>query len=209
MQKFGYGTGVSVYLMKRSPKGMSHSPCAVKKVPKHCDQLDRDLYEQRLNEAEVPETPQHRGLYRAFTTFKDGRRCLEMEYSRTQHGKRATSSLSRSTPNAHYISTQSWNPKEALEDDGIITDKANLFTLGLTLWEMMTLSIPHVNLPSEGDDDESFDEDFEDAYYKALVTQLPLNIEERDYSYQKVIELSTCAPARIQRSALPITILKV
>uniref|UniRef100_A0A8C5MGJ3 PDZ binding kinase n=1 Tax=Leptobrachium leishanense TaxID=445787 RepID=A0A8C5MGJ3_9ANUR len=261
MQKFGYGTGVSVYLMKRSPKGMSHSPWAVKKVSKQCDQLDRDLYEQRLNEeAKVLKTLKHPNIvgYRAFTTSKDGSLCLAMEYGGSKslndliearnesrlgpfpadvilkvalnvarglkylhneknilHGDIKSSNvvvmgdfesvklcdvgvclpldenMTMSDPTAHYIGTQSWNPKEALEDDGIITDKADLFALGLTLWEMMTLSIPHVNLPPEGDDEDSFDEqDFdEDAYYEALGTRPPLNIEELDHSYRKVIEL--------------------
>lgn len=54
-------------------------------------------------------------------------------------------------PEAHYIGTEPWKPKEALEEDGLITDKADIFAFGLTLWEMMTLSIPHLNLL--GDDD--------------------------------------------------------
>lgn len=52
---------------------------------------------------------------------------------------------------AHYIGTEPWKPKEALED-GLITDKADIFAYGLTLWEMMTLSVPHLEmLDSEGD----------------------------------------------------------
>lgn len=55
-------------------------------------------------------------------------------------------------PEACYIGTEPWKPKEALEEGGVITDKADIFAFGLTLWEMMTLAIPHVNLP-EGDDE--------------------------------------------------------
>lgn len=55
---------------------------------------------------------------------------------------------------AHYIGTEPWKPKEALED-GLITDKADIFAYGLTLWEMMTLSVPHLEmLNSEGDCDD-------------------------------------------------------
>lgn len=57
-----------------------------------------------------------------------------------------------SDPEAEYIGTEPWKPKEALEKDGIITDKADIFSFGLTLWEMMTLSIPHLNLLGEDDD---------------------------------------------------------
>lgn len=58
-------------------------------------------------------------------------------------------------PEASYIGTEPWKPKEALEENGIITDKADVFAFGLTLWEMMTLCIPHINLPD--DDDEGID----------------------------------------------------
>jgi len=39
-------------------------------------------------------------------------------------------------------------------EDGIITDKADIFAYGLTLWEMMTLSVPHLELldTESGDD---------------------------------------------------------
>ncbi|XP_035576126.1 lymphokine-activated killer T-cell-originated protein kinase-like [Canis lupus familiaris] len=99
-------------------------------------------------------------------------------------------------PEACYIGTEPWKPKEALEENGIITDKADIFAFGLTLWEMMTLSIPHINLPDNDDDkDKTFDEsDFDDeAYYAALGRRPSLNMEELDETYQKVIELfSVC-----------------
>uniref|UniRef100_A0A8B9DG05 PDZ binding kinase n=1 Tax=Anser cygnoides TaxID=8845 RepID=A0A8B9DG05_ANSCY len=97
-----------------------------------------------------------------------------------------------SDPEASYIGTEPWKPKEALQDDGVITDKADIFAFGLTLWEMMTLSVPHLNLDSDTDDeDESFDEDDfdEEAYYAALGTRPALNMEELDPSYQHIIEL--------------------
>ncbi|KAM9316356.1 lymphokine-activated killer T-cell-originated protein kinase [Gastrophryne carolinensis] len=264
MQKFGYGTGVSVYLMKRSPKGMSQSPWAVKKINKQCDKTSKDVYEQRLNEeAKVLKKLNHPNIvgYRAFTKSKDGSMCLAMEYGgdkslydlieernesdlgpfpaalilkvalhmarglkylhnekKILHGDLKSSNvvikgdfetikicdvgvclpldenMTLSDPKASYIGTEAWKPKEAIEADGVITDKADIYAFGLTLWEMMSLSIPHVNLPPEGDEDDeedSFDEDDfdEDAYYEALGTRPPLNMEELDDSYQKVIEL--------------------
>ncbi|NXF40616.1 TOPK kinase, partial [Nyctibius bracteatus] len=92
-----------------------------------------------------------------------------------------------SGPDMYYIGTEPWKPKEALQDDGVITDKADIFPFGLTLWEMMTLSVPHLNLHDDTDDeDESFDEDCfdEEAYYAALGTRPALNMEELDSSYQ-------------------------
>ncbi|XP_053564882.1 lymphokine-activated killer T-cell-originated protein kinase [Bombina bombina] len=264
MKKFGYGTGVSVYLMKRSPKGSSHSPWAVKKINKGCDKFSKNIYEKRLNdEANILKNLQHPNIvgYRAFTKSKDGNMCLAMEFGgdkslndiieeknergecpfpastilkvalhmarglkylhnekKLLHGDIKSSNvvikgdfesikicdvgvslpldenMIMSDSTANYIGTEPWKPKEALEDNGVITDKSDIYAYGLTLWEMMTLSIPHINLPPENDDDvDSFDEhDFdEDAYYEALGTRPPLNIEELDESYQLVIELFT------------------
>ncbi|XP_053315241.1 lymphokine-activated killer T-cell-originated protein kinase isoform X2 [Spea bombifrons] len=265
MQKFGYGTGVSVYLMKRSPKGLCHSPWAIKKISKQCDKSNRNLYEQRLSdEAKVLKNIQHPNIvgYRGFTKSKDGSLCLAMEYGGNKslndlieernekgegpfpaetilkvainmarglkylhnekkilHGDIKSSNvvikgdfesvkicdvgvslhldenMTVSDPKAYYIGTESWKPKEALDESGIITDKSDVYAFGLTLWEMMTLSIPHLNLPPEDEDEDSFDEDDfdEDAYYEALGTRPPLNMDELDESYQKVIELfSVC-----------------
>ncbi|XP_053106628.1 lymphokine-activated killer T-cell-originated protein kinase [Hemicordylus capensis] len=265
MQKLGYGTGVNVYLMKRSPKGTSQSPWAVKKINPKCDSNQRSTYQKRLNEeAKILQHLQHPNIvgYRAFAEAKDGSMCLAMEYggekslndlieernSKQQgpfpaatilkvalhmarglkylhndkkllHGDIKSSNIVIkgdfesikicdvgvslpldenmivSDPEAHYIGTEPWKPKEALVEDGVISDKADIFAFGLTLWEMMTLSIPHLNLlggdNEESDEDASFDEeDFdEDAYYAALGTRPPLNMELLGPSYQKVIEL--------------------
>ena len=97
-------------------------------------------------------------------------------------------------PETCSVGTEPWRPKEALEEDGIITDKADILAFGLAQWEMMTLSIPHINLPDD-DDDKTFDEsDFDDdAYYAALGTRPPINREELDETYQRIIELfSVC-----------------
>uniref|UniRef100_A0A8B9MSM3 Protein kinase domain-containing protein n=1 Tax=Accipiter nisus TaxID=211598 RepID=A0A8B9MSM3_9AVES len=61
-----------------------------------------------------------------------------------------------SDPEMYYIGTEPWKPKEALQDDGVITDKADIFPFGLTLWEMMTLSVPHLNLDDNPDDEGLF-----------------------------------------------------
>ncbi|MEE6511451.1 hypothetical protein FKM82_017996 [Ascaphus truei] len=261
MQKFGYGTGVSVYLMKRSPKGLSHSPWAVKKINRQCDNSSRDVYEQRLNEeASILKNLQHPNIvgYRAFAKANDGSMCLVMEYGgekslnalieaknengegpfpastilkvalnmarglkylhnekKLLHGDIKSSNIvikgdfesikicdvgvslpldenmTVSDPTANYIGTEPWNPKETLNEDGVVTHKSDIYAFGLTLWEMMTLSVPHMNLPPETDEDDSFEEDDfdEDAYYEALGTRPPLNMEELDESYQKVIGL--------------------
>ncbi|XP_073529020.1 lymphokine-activated killer T-cell-originated protein kinase [Phyllobates terribilis] len=267
MKKFGYGTGVSVYLMKRSPKGLSHSPWAVKKVNKQCDMSSKSLYETRLNnEARILKNLKHPNIvgYRGLTKAIDGSLCLAMEYGGEKslndlieersekslgpfpahtilkvalsmarglkylhndknilHGDIKSTNvvikgnfesikicdvgvslpldenMIMSDPEAHYIGTESWKPKEALEEHGVITDKSDIYAFGLTLWEMMTLTIPHFNLPPESsdddddDEDDSFDEDDfgEDAYFEALGTRPPLNADELDNSYQRVIEL--------------------
>lgn len=60
-----------------------------------------------------------------------------------------------SDPKAEYIGTEPWKPKEALEEEGgEITDKADIFAFGLTLWEMMTLAMPHLEMLEDDDEDE-------------------------------------------------------
>ncbi|XP_072188891.1 lymphokine-activated killer T-cell-originated protein kinase [Excalfactoria chinensis] len=264
MQKLGYGTGVNVYLMKRSPRGLSRSPWAVKKINSKCSKNQQNIYQTRLNEeAKILKSLKHPNIvgYRAFTEANDGSMCLVMEFGgekslndlieernaarlgpfpastiskvalsmarglkylhndkKLLHGDIKSSNvvikgdfeaikicdvgvslpldenLTVSDPTVHYIGTEPWKPKEALSDDGVITDKADIFSFGLTLWEMMTLSVPHLNLDGSTDDeDESFDEDDfdEEAYYAALGTRPALNMDELDSSYQQVIELFT------------------
>lgn len=267
MKKLGFGTGVNVYLMKRSPRGLSHSPWAVKKINPLCTDHYRTVYQKRLtDEAKILKNLNHPNIigYRAFTEASDGSLCLAMEYGgekslndlieernkdsgspfpaavilrvalhmsrglkylhqekKLLHGDIKSSNvvikgdfetikicdvgvslpldenMTVTDPEACYIGTEPWKPKEALEENGIITDKSDIFAFGLTLWEMMTLCIPHINLPDEEDDDEdtTFDEsDFDDeAYYAALGTRPSINMEELDESYQKLIELfSVC-----------------
>ncbi|KAM6367544.1 lymphokine-activated killer T-cell-originated protein kinase [Alca torda] len=266
MQKLGYGTGVNVYLMKRSPRGLSRSPWAVKKVNSQCNKSQQSIYQQRLTEeAKILKNLQHPNIvgYRAFTEANDGSMCLAMEYGgekslcylleerrekklgpfpaatifkvalsmarglkylhndkKLLHGDIKSSNvvvkgdfetikicdvgmslpldenMTVSDPELCYVGTEPWKPKEALQDDGVITDKADIFAFGLTLWEMMTLSVPHLNLDDDLDDeDESFDEDCfdEEAYYAALGTRPALNVEELDSSYQHMIDLfSVC-----------------
>ncbi|XP_061560490.1 lymphokine-activated killer T-cell-originated protein kinase homolog [Phycodurus eques] len=100
-----------------------------------------------------------------------------------------------SDPEAEYIGTEPWNPKEALEA-GDITDKADIFAYGLTLWEMMTLAMPHMDLlehdgeEEEQDEDESIEASFdEDAYYARLGTRPPLDAEALGESYRRMLEL--------------------
>ncbi|KAF6096015.1 PDZ binding kinase [Phyllostomus discolor] len=275
MQKLGYGTGVNVYLMKRSPRGLSYSPWAVKKINSKCNGHYQTMYQKRLtDEAKILKSLHHPNIigYRAFTEASDGSLCLAMEYGgekslndlieernkdsqgpfpaaiilkvalnmarglkylhqdkKLLHGDIKSSNVvikgdfetikicdvgvslpldenmtdnftcillvSVTGPEACYIGTEPWKPKEALEENGIITDKADIFAFGLTLWEMMTLSIPHITLLDDDDDDKTFDEsDFDDeAYYAALGTRPAINMEELDETYQKVIELfSVC-----------------
>lgn len=72
---------------------------------------------------------------------------------------------------ATYIGTQLWSAPEVCHeriDQLVITDKADVFSLGLTLWEMMSLTSPHmIDLMNETD--ESFDEEAYDEKLNALI----------------------------------------
>uniref|UniRef100_A0A3P8SQX5 PDZ binding kinase n=1 Tax=Amphiprion percula TaxID=161767 RepID=A0A3P8SQX5_AMPPE len=100
-----------------------------------------------------------------------------------------------SDPKAEYIGTEPWKPKETLEEGGEITDKADIFAYGLTLWEMMTLAMPHLEMLEDDDDEEveeesSMEESFdEDAYYERLGTRPALDTEALGGSYRRMVEL--------------------
>ncbi|NXF00090.1 TOPK kinase, partial [Menura novaehollandiae] len=216
MEKLGCGTGVSVYLMKRSPRGFSRSPWAVKKINSKCSRKQQSLFQERLREeAAILRNLQHPNIvgYRAFAEAPDGTLCLAMEFGgekslndlieeRREQGLGAfpaatifqvalsmarglkylhnerqllhgdikspnvvirglfqsvkicdvgvslplDENMTVSDPDLCYVGTEPWKPREALEEGGIITDKSDIFPFGLTLWEMMTLSIPHLRL---------------------------------------------------------------
>uniref|UniRef100_A0A671P329 PDZ binding kinase n=1 Tax=Sinocyclocheilus anshuiensis TaxID=1608454 RepID=A0A671P329_9TELE len=253
MKKLGCGTGVNVYLMNRMGKH-THSPWAIKKINSKCAKSQMTVYLHHPNIVG----------FRAFTTAKDGSKCLAMEYGGEQslndliekrreeglqafpvatiekvalhvaHGLQYLHSEKKllhgdikscnvvvkghfesikicdvgvslpldeniqvSDPKAHYIGTEPWKPKEALED-GVVSDKADIFAYGLTLWEMMTLSVPHLEmLDTEGDDDDddgkftilSLNDFDEDAYYERLGTRPALDAATLGGAYQRMVEL--------------------
>ncbi|KAG8011380.1 Lymphokine-activated killer T-cell-originated protein kinase-like protein [Nibea albiflora] len=263
MKKLGCGTGVNVYLMDRMGK-LNASPWAVKKINSRCATKQMAVYQKRLNEeAKVLKGINHPNIvgFRAFTTAKDGSKCLAMEYGGEQslndliekrredglkafpaaniekvavhvarglqylhnekkllHGDMKScnvvikgdfetvkicdvgvslqldENMKVSDPKAEYIGTEPWKPKEALDDGGEITDKADIFAFGLTLWEMMTLAMPHLETLEDDDDDEEDEEDLEesfdeDAYYEKLGTRPALDAEALGSSYRRMVEL--------------------
>ncbi|XP_057679072.1 lymphokine-activated killer T-cell-originated protein kinase homolog [Corythoichthys intestinalis] len=97
--------------------------------------------------------------------------------------------MTLSDPDDEYIGTGPWMPKEALEGD-VITDKADIFAYGLTLWEMMSLAMPHMGHFENGDEDESMQASFdEDAYLARQGTRPPLDAKALGESYRKMLEL--------------------
>lgn len=261
MKKLGCGTGVNVYLLDRVDK-LNQSPWAVKKINSRCATKQMDVYQSRLrDEAKILKSLNHPNIigFRAFTTAKDGSKCLAMEYGGEQslndlierrkeeglkafpvhtiekvalhvarglqylhnekqllHGDikscnvvikgdfetvkicdvgvslRLDENMKVADPKAEYVGTEPWKPMEALEEEGEITDKADIFAYGLTLWEMMTLAMPHLDmLGADDNDDDSMDEvDFdEDAYYEKLGTRPALDSASLGGAYQKMVEL--------------------
>lgn len=70
--------------------------------------------------------------------------------------------------NTTYVGTRMWMAPEVCQNRMkkiIVTDKADIFPYGLTIWEMLTNSIPHSATFSDDDSEESFDED---AYEERL-----------------------------------------
>lgn len=44
-----------------------------------------------------------------------------------------------------FIGTECWSAPETLSVDGIITNKADIFSFGLVLWEMISLEVPNMD----------------------------------------------------------------
>nr|XP_012225284.1 PREDICTED: lymphokine-activated killer T-cell-originated protein kinase [Linepithema humile] len=67
--------------------------------------------------------------------------------------------LDSSKTNFWYCGTRCWNPPEIINDDGPVTSAADIWTYGLVLWEMISLTTPHVD---EFDESEFSDESITD-----------------------------------------------
>ncbi|CAK8673004.1 unnamed protein product [Clavelina lepadiformis] len=97
-------------------------------------------------------------------------------------------------PGQRYVGTESWSCKEVLEG-GIASNKADIFSYGLILYEMLTLGIPHLHVfPDENDfeNHEEFEVEWEAAeleYERSLGTRPPLVDYDFDLSYSPIIEL--------------------
>ncbi|KAM7027981.1 lymphokine-activated killer T-cell-originated protein kinase [Passerculus sandwichensis] len=266
MQKLGFGTGVSVYLMKRSPRGLPRSPWAVKKINAGCSQSQRSLFQRRLREeARTLRNLRHPNIvgYRALTKAPDGSLCLAMEFGgekslndlieerreqglgmfpantilhvalsmarglqylhteqRLLHGDIKSpnvvvrgafdtvkicdvgvslpldENLTVSDPSLCYVGTEPWSPPEALEPGGAISDRADVFAFGLTLWEMLALNVPHLPpLRDDGSDEDSCSEDSLDeaAYQAALGSRPPLPAEAAQEPSQRPVRELFCA----------------
>ncbi|XP_053825180.1 lymphokine-activated killer T-cell-originated protein kinase [Vidua macroura] len=281
MQKLGFGTGVSVYLMKRSPRGLSRSPWAVKKINSGCSRSQRSLFQRRLREeARTLRNLRHPNIvgYRALAEAADGSLCLAMEFGgerslhelieeRRERGLGAfpahtilhvALSVARGLQYLHteqrllhgdikspnvvvrgafeavkicdvgvslpldenltvadgslrYVGTEPWLPPEALPPPGAISDRADVFAFGLTLWEMLALSVPHLppapsGSPDGDDDDDDEDEDslsedsWDEAAFRAALGSRPaLPAAALDPAQAAVRELfcaCTAAPPR-------------
>lgn len=86
-------------------------------------------------------------------------------------------------PNSYYIGTEAWTAPEIIginvvEEEAIVTSKADIFSYGLTIWEMLSLSLPHsdlLDLSELSDVSSSFDETANDEIYReALGSRPPL-----------------------------------
>ncbi|XP_063865654.1 lymphokine-activated killer T-cell-originated protein kinase-like [Scylla paramamosain] len=93
-----------------------------------------------------------------------------------------------------YVGTECWSAPEVFEDD-VITQKTDMFSFGLVLWEMLTLHAPHVDKLNP---DSSFtelsesvlsDSLQEEEYLKALGTRPSLPDTPLTEDYLPVLEI--------------------
>lgn len=95
----------------------------------------------------------------------------------------------------YYVGTQAWSAPEiirmdeSLGDSGdLITCKADIFSYGLTVWEMLSLCLPHGDLlDCTEDDDMEAMEQREADYQEALGTRPPLPALPRRSDYATAV----------------------
>ena len=92
---------------------------------------------------------------------------------------------------ARYIGTEAWSPLEVVQG-GEVTSKADIFALGLVLYEMLALHSPHVDkLCVDSDADSDADESVDETAFRAALGSRPLlpDTEQLDHTYRTVLEI--------------------
>ncbi|XP_049867543.1 lymphokine-activated killer T-cell-originated protein kinase [Pectinophora gossypiella] len=86
---------------------------------------------------------------------------------------------------AVYFGTEAWSAPEVI-NGGEITSKTDVWSLGLTLWEMMALLPPHTQIDEDFDYsmEEEMDDSVGDHFYERYGTRPPIpeNISEQKYA---------------------------
>ena len=83
----------------------------------------------------------------------------------------------RAKEGAGYVGTEAWSAPEVLAVDSAtaVGSQADMFSYGLTIWEMLSLCLPHADKLDASDGDSDVDEDsLEEAYQEALGSRPPL-----------------------------------
>jgi len=96
-----------------------------------------------------------------------------------------------SDPSADYMGTEAWSAIEVIKEE-TITTKADIFSFGLVIYEMMALHGPHMDKLGSEDSEEEKDESMEDdeEFREALGTRPPLPEDvDLDDSYRSVLEI--------------------
>lgn len=108
----------------------------------------------------------------------------------------------------YYVGTQAWSAPEVIRMDESLGDahdtiscKADIFSYGLTVWEMLSLCLPHGDLLDGTDDDEAAMEEREADYQEALGTRPPLPAlpKRSDYGTAVAVYITTTEEAASKR----------
>lgn len=72
---------------------------------------------------------------------------------------------------AVYVGTEAWSPREVIMDE-VVTTKADMFALGMVIFEMLALHPPHIDKldveEGSGEDEEEMEGVGEEAFRRAL-----------------------------------------
>lgn len=99
-------------------------------------------------------------------------------------------------PGAQYVGTGLWSAPETLIDANVrnVSSKADVFSMGLVIYECVALMPPHLGVPTRDEEDDDDDDEDADASDKEDAEEELYNYEDSDAEEGEEVEYGTRPP---------------